>query len=149
MVAGWQSRASLRTAATVVYLACACDNPPGMSHEDPDAEPKLSFDQALGALLALVGERVEVHVMDAGETPHLAATFAGVLLGGYSTTGGEPGAGESIFVRIDAGSESASLILDREVYRDAIVYEDGASMSLQMGTVELTVACAQRGEDQP
>lgn len=107
-------------------------------------EPRLSFDQALGALLALVGERVEVHVMDAGETPHLVSMFAGVVLGGYSTTGGEPGEGESIFVRVDAGSESASLILDREVYRDAIVHEDGASISLQMGTVEVSVTSAPR-----
>ena len=29
----------------------------------------MTFDEALAALLALVGERVEVHVMDAGETP--------------------------------------------------------------------------------
>lgn len=82
--------------------------------------------------------------MDAGESPHLVSTFAGVLVGGYSTTGGEPDEQESIFIRIDAGNEAASLILDREVYRDAIVYEDGTSMSLQMGTVELTVTSAPR-----
>ena len=39
----------------------------------------MTFDEALTALLALVGERVEVHVMDAGETPHLVATFGGRL----------------------------------------------------------------------
>ncbi len=37
-----------------------------------------------------VGERVEVHVMDAGETPHLVATFGGRLQAGYSMTRGEP-----------------------------------------------------------
>jgi hypothetical protein len=40
-------------------------------------------------LLALVGERVEVHVMAAGETPHLVATFGGGLQAGCSMTGGE------------------------------------------------------------
>jgi len=92
----------------------------------------LTFDEALAALLTLVGERVEVHVMDAGESPHLVATFAGIL------------EGESIFVRIDAGEENASVILDREVYREAFVHQDGASMSLQMGTTELAVMQAPR-----
>jgi hypothetical protein len=45
----------------------------------------VTFDEALAALLALVGERVAVHVMDAGETPHLVATFGGRLRAGYST----------------------------------------------------------------
>lgn len=102
----------------------------------------MTFDDALGALLELVGKRVEVHVMDAGDSPHLVAAFAGVLLAGYSTSGGEPGEGESIFIRIDAGGELASVILDREVYRDAIIHEDGTSLSLQMGTTELTVTAA-------
>lgn len=115
-----------------------------MTEGHATAEPTLSFDQALASMLALVGRRVEVHVMDAGETPHLVASFAGTLLGGYSTTGGEPGEGESIYVRFDGGGESSSLILDREVYRDAIVYADGASMSLQMGTTEITVTEAPR-----
>jgi hypothetical protein len=35
----------------------------------------VTFDEALAAVLALVGERVAVHVMDAGETPRLVATF--------------------------------------------------------------------------
>jgi hypothetical protein len=39
----------------------------------------VSFDEVIAALLALVGERVEVHVMDAGDTPHLVATFRGKL----------------------------------------------------------------------
>jgi hypothetical protein len=47
----------------------------------------MTFDEALAHLLALVGERVEVHVMDAGETPHLVATFGGRLDAGYSMTG--------------------------------------------------------------
>ncbi len=104
----------------------------------------MTFDEALAALLTLVGERVEVHVMDAGESPHLVATFAGILQAGYSTSGGEPDEGESIFVRIDAGEENASVILDREVYREAFVHQDGASMSLQMGTTELAVMQAPR-----
>ena len=104
----------------------------------------MTFDEALAALLTLVGERVEVHVMDAGESPHLVATFSGKLRGGYSTSGGEPGERESIFVRIDGGEEQASVILDREVYREAFVHADGASMSLQMGTTELAVMQAPR-----
>jgi len=61
----------------------------------------MTFDEALAALLALVGERVEVHVMDAGEIPHLVATFGGRLHAGYSMTGGEPSDTEAIFVRFD------------------------------------------------
>jgi hypothetical protein len=45
--------------------------------------------RGLAGLLALVGERVEVHVMAAGETPHLVATFGGGLQAGCSMTGGE------------------------------------------------------------
>ncbi len=63
----------------------------------------MTFDEALAALLALVGKRVEVHVMDAGETPHLVATFGGRLRAGYSMTGGEPSDNEAMFVRLDAG----------------------------------------------
>ena len=36
------------------------------------------------------------------------------------------------------------MILDREVYREAFVHADGASMSLQMGTTELAVMAAPR-----
>ena len=50
----------------------------------------MTFDDALSALLALVGRRVEVHVVSAGESPHLVATFGGVLRAGHSMTGGEP-----------------------------------------------------------
>jgi hypothetical protein len=55
-----------------------------------DNPAPMTFDEALAGLLALVGERVEVHVTAAGETPHLVATFGGRLHAGYSMTGGEP-----------------------------------------------------------
>ena len=50
----------------------------------------MTFDEALATLLGMVGQRVEVNVMDAGESPHLVATFGGSLEAGYSMTGGEP-----------------------------------------------------------
>src|SRR3954451_4847303 len=98
----------------------------------------MTFDEALGALLALVGERVEVHVLDAGESPHLVATFGGSLQAGYSMTGGEPSDTEAIFVRLKAGNESAAISLDLEVFEGAIRHEDGA-ITLQMGGVELVI----------
>ncbi len=104
----------------------------------------MSFDEALSALLALVGERVEVHVVSAGESAHLVATFGGLLQAGHSMTGGEPSDHEAIFVRLDAGAEAASLSLNREVYRDAIHHGDG-SLTLQLGGVELLIA--RRGRD--
>jgi hypothetical protein len=58
----------------------------------------VTFDQALAALLAMVGQRVEVDVLDAGGTPHLVATFAGTLKAGWSMTGGEPSEQEAIYV---------------------------------------------------
>ena len=99
----------------------------------------VDFDEALTALLALVGRRVEVHVISAGESPHLVATFGGVLRAGYSMTGGEPSEHEAIFVRLDGGDESGSLSLNREVYRDAIHHGDG-SLTLQLGGVEMLIA---------
>jgi hypothetical protein len=99
----------------------------------------VTFDEALAHLLALVGERVEVHVMDAGETPHLVATFGGRLQAGYSMTGGEPSDTEAIFVRLDAGAETAAISLDREVFQGAIHHGDGA-LTLQLGGVELVIA---------
>ena len=99
----------------------------------------MTFDEALAALLALVGERVEVHVMDAGETPHLVATFGGRLRAGYSMTGGEPGDNEAIFVRFEAGEETAAISLDREVFENGIAHEDGA-LTLQLGGVEFVIA---------
>jgi len=91
------------------------------------------------ALLALVDERVEVHVMDAGETPHLVATFGGRLHAGYSMTGGEPSDTEAIFVRFDAAEETAAISLDREVFENGIAHEDGA-ITLQLGGVEFVIA---------
>ena len=76
----------------------------------------LTYEQALATVLALVGERVEVHVLDAGESPHHVATFGGRLRAGYSTTGGEPTDTEAILLRFDAGEESAGLSLDRELF---------------------------------
>ena len=99
----------------------------------------MSFDEALAALLALIGERVEIHVISAGRSPHLVATFGGVLQAGLSMSGGEPGENESIFVRVEAGTEGASLSLNREVYEGAIHHEDG-SQTLQLGSVELLIA---------
>src|SRR2546423_13059090 len=80
-----------------------------------DNSAPMTFDEALAAVLALVGERVEVHVMDAGHTPHLVATFGGRLRAGYSMTGGEPSDTEAITIRLDAGNETAAISLDREV----------------------------------
>ena len=104
-----------------------------------DNPAPMTFDEALAALLALVGERVEVHVMDAGETPHLVATFGGRLHAGYSMTGGEPSDTEAIFVRLDAGEETAAISLDREVFENGIAHEDGA-ITLQLGGVEFVIA---------
>ena len=99
----------------------------------------MNFDEALSALLALVGQRVEVHVFSAGDSAYLVATFGGVLRAGYSITGGEPSENEAIFVRLDSGSESGSLSLNREVYGGAIHHDDG-SLTLRLGGVELLIA---------
>jgi hypothetical protein len=71
----------------------------------------VTFDETLGAILGLVGERVEVHGFDAGESPHLVATFGGRLRTGYSMTGGEPSDTEAIFVRLDPDTETAAMSL--------------------------------------
>jgi hypothetical protein len=99
----------------------------------------MSFDGALSALLALVGRPVDVHVFSAAESPYLVATFGGVLRAGHSMTGGEPSEHEAIFIRLDAGRETGSLSLNREVYRGAIAHEDG-SLTLQLGGVEMLIA---------
>src|SRR5687768_10664809 len=99
----------------------------------------ITVDEALAALLALVGKRVEVHVLDAGERPHLVATFGGRLQAGDSMTRGEPSDPEAIFVRFNAGPETAAISLDREVFEGAVRHEDGA-ISLQLGGVELLIA---------
>jgi hypothetical protein len=99
----------------------------------------VTFDDALAGLLALVGSRVEVHVVSAGESPHLVATFGGRLRAGHSMTGGEPSEHEAIFVRLDAGEETGSLSLNREVYRGGILHSDG-SLTLQLDGVEMLIA---------
>ena len=71
--------------------------------------------------------------------PHLVATFGGRLRAGYSMTGGEPSGQEAIFVRLEAGEESAAISLDREVFEGGIAHEDGA-LTLQLGGVELVIA---------
>ncbi len=100
--------------------------------------PGVDFDDTLSVLLGLVGERVEVSVFDAGESPHLVATFGGRLLEGRPIGGSSAGALESIYVRIEAGGEVGSLSLDREVFTDAIAHSDG-SLTLQMGGVEILI----------
>ena len=70
---------------------------------------------------------------------NLVATFGGKLHAGYSMTGGEPSDTEAIFVRIDAGEETAAISLDREVFEGGIAHEDGA-VTLQLGGVEFVIA---------
>lgn len=99
----------------------------------------MTFDEALSSLVAMNGKRVEVNVFDAGDVPHLIASFGGTLKGGYSMTGGEPSDQEAIFVRLTAGPEVASLSLDRELYSAGQMHPDGA-LTLRFGTVELILA---------
>jgi hypothetical protein len=99
----------------------------------------VTFDEALAAVLALVGRRVEIHVFDASESPHLVATFGGSLRAGYSTTGGEPNERESIFVRLDCGEEEGALLFDRQLYDAAMQHDDG-SITIRFGQTELLVA---------
>lgn len=99
----------------------------------------MTFDEALAAVLALVGRRVEVHVFDASESPHLVATFGGRLRAGYSTTGGEPNERESIFVRLDSGGEEGAVLFDRQLYDAAMQHDDG-SITIRFGRTELLVA---------
>jgi hypothetical protein len=99
----------------------------------------VDFDEALGALLGLVGERVEVHVFDASGTPHLVATFGGTLRAGYSMTGGEPNDQESIFVRLESGEEPAAISFDRELYAGGVKHPDGA-LTTRFGSVELLIS---------
>jgi hypothetical protein len=98
----------------------------------------VTFDEALAAVLALVGQLVEIHVFDASDHPHLVATFGGRLRAGYSMSGGEPVDTEAIFLRVEAGSEVAALNLDRELYVDAMRQDDG-SVTLRLGNVELSI----------
>ena len=98
----------------------------------------MTFDEALSALLSMVGEPVDVHVLDGGGSPHLVATFGGRLQAGYSITGGDPGEGESIFVRLQSGEEQASINLDRELYGGGMAHPDG-SLTVRFGGVELMI----------
>jgi len=103
------------------------------------------FDEALAALLAMNGERVEVHVLDASDSPHLVASFSGTLQGGYSMTGGEPSEQEAIFVRLNAGRETAAISLDRELFGGGIAHPDGA-ITVRLGGVDLLIS---RRDHQP
>lgn len=99
----------------------------------------MTFDEALSALLALVGERVGIDVLDSGGNPQLVATFGGVLRAGHSITGGEPSDQEAIYIRLEAGSHPAALSLNRELFRGAMLHPDG-SLSLRFGGVALLVS---------
>jgi hypothetical protein len=96
----------------------------------------VNFDEALAAILALNGSRIEVSIFDSGDVPHLVASLAGVLRGAYSITGGEPSESEGIFVRIDSGDEAASLSLDRELFTAGQLHEDG-TLAIRLGTAEM------------
>jgi hypothetical protein len=99
----------------------------------------MTFDEALTALLALVGDRVEVHVLDGGDRPHLVATFGGTLKAGYSMTGGEPSDQEAIFIRIATGRETAAISLNRELFAGGSLHDDGA-VALHLGGVDVVVS---------
>jgi len=100
----------------------------------------LPFDQALAAILAMVGQPVDVHVLDAGDNPQLVATFGGRLEAGYSLTGGDPTPGEAIFVRLTSGKDDvASINLNRELYRGAMIHPDGG-VTLHSGSVDLMIS---------
>lgn len=98
----------------------------------------MTFDDALAALLAMVGEKVGIDVLDSGPNPQLVATFGGVLRAGHSMTGGQPSAGEAIYVRLEAGLHPAALSLNRELFRDGMLHPDG-SVSLRLGGVALLI----------
>lgn len=103
---------------------------------------ELTFDQALGALLAMVGQTVDVHVLDAGDSPQLVAAFGGRLEAGYSLTGGEPTDEEAIFVRLVSskdGTDAASVNLNRELYRGGMLHPDGG-ITMHSGSVDLMIA---------
>ncbi len=99
----------------------------------------MTFDEALGTLLALNSRRIEVSVHDAGDVPHLVASFAGVLRGAYSMAGGEPSPQEAVWVRLQTGDEVASIILDRELFTAGQEHDDGA-ISMHFGATELTLS---------
>ena len=96
----------------------------------------MNFDEALAAILNLNGTRVEVSIFDSGDVPHMVASMAGVLMGAYSITGGEPTGNEAIFVRLECGDEPASLSLDRELFTAGQLHDDG-TIALRLGTAEV------------
>jgi hypothetical protein len=67
----------------------------------------------------------------------LVASFGGRLRAGYSLTRGSPDPGEAIFLRVEE-SEPSAISLDRELFKDALVHEDGA-VTLRLGNVELAI----------
>ncbi|MGA7396765.1 MAG: hypothetical protein WBW62_04890 [Solirubrobacterales bacterium] len=99
----------------------------------------ITFDQALAAILGMVGQAVDVHLLDAGENPQLVAAFGGRLEAGYSLTGGEPNDEEAIFVRLVSGDDVASLNLNRELYRGGMIHPDGG-ITLHSGSVDLMIS---------
>src|SRR4051812_31146458 len=99
----------------------------------------MTFDEALAALLPLVGDRVEVHVVDVSESPQLVATFGGRLETGQPMTTDEAAEDEAIFIALTAGDETAAISLDREQFRGAVAL-DGSAITLKLGGVELTIA---------
>ena len=102
----------------------------------------MTFDQALAALLAMVGQTVDVHLLDAGDNPQLVAAFGGKLEAGYSLTGGEPTDEEAIFVRLVSGNgdkEVSSLNLNRELYRGGMIHPDGG-ITMHLGSVDLMIS---------
>jgi hypothetical protein len=52
---------------------------------------------------------------------------------------GRAGDNEAIFVRFEAGEETAAISLDGEVFENGIAHEDGA-ITLQLGGVEFVIA---------
>jgi hypothetical protein len=102
----------------------------------------MTFDQGLAALLAMVGQTVDVHLLDAGDNPQLVAAFGGKLEAGYSLTGGEPNDEEAIFVRLISGrsdGESSSLNLNRELFRGGMIHPDGG-ITMHLGSVDLMIS---------
>jgi hypothetical protein len=70
--------------------------------------------------------------------PH-HATRSGLGEVNLGLAGGEPSDTEAIFVRFDAGQETATTSLDREVFENGIAHEDGA-ITLQLGGAEFVIA---------
>ena len=109
----------------------------------PDGERTINFEVAGGEekvdpLLAMVGRRVEVHLLDAGDQPHLIAMFGGTLQAAHSLTGGDPQEQEAIFVRLSSGEEAASINLNRELFAGGMLHPDGG-ITVHFGSVDLMI----------